>query len=295
MLKSISKNQLLPIEGYILPSGSSPIHPYYLPSSCNPLQQQQQLGVFHGIRIVNTAAEFWSKILLRAGANLQSMDKSTLLSTITTSRSSSGRVSILPDYVVIDPLSYVDGIQEPLEHKLISHCIRFNSPQLVTTDWIVYCLQVGEIVNPKLSTVFEFHNDVQKPLVFKGIKERFEIHDIVYFKTAANDRAVGRVLEFTRRSIESPLMVRILPFKVEEIGKRRTLKYSDQNEMLVAATSLDGRPVVLSHSAYSSAEYASGDVTVLSADEEWARQEQVRVAGGGLDEPERSIFFSQDY
>ena len=244
---------------------------------------------------MNIAAEFWSRILQRAGANLQSMDKSTLLSCLTNSRTSSGRVNILPDYIVFDNLTYLDGIQEPIDQRLISHCTRSNSPQLVTTDWIVYCLQMGELVNPKLSALFEFHHDVQKPLVFKGIKERFEIHDIVYFKTAANDRAVGRVLEFTRRSIESPLMVRILPFKVEEIGKRRTLKYSDLNETLMAATSLDGRPVVLSHAAYSSAEYAAGDVTVLSADEEWAREEQLRVSGGRAEEPERSIFFSQDY
>lgn len=288
MLKSISKNYLLPIEGYILPSGSSPLHPYYLPRCDSPAQ-----GVFHGVRIANIANEFWSRVTKKAGASVQPTDRASLLNMLTSSRSS-GRASLLPDYVIIDPISYVDGIRDPLDEKIISHCLQSENPRLVSTDWVVFCLQLGEIVNPKISAVFGFHGDIQKPLVYKGVKERFEIHDIVYFRTAANDRAVGRIIEFTRRSTESPLMVRILPLQVRDVGRRRELTYSDNCETLVAADSLDGRPVVLPHRAYASAEYANGDVTVLSADEEWTAQELRRVSGC-VEEGERDICFSQDY
>ena len=277
MLKSISKNYLLPLEGYTLPSGSSPLHPYYLPRCDSPAQ-----GVFHGVRIANIANEFWSRVTKKAGASVPATDRATLLNMLTSSRSS-GRVSLLPDYVIIDPISYVDGIRDPLDEKIISHCLQSENPRLVSTDWVVFCLQLGEIVNPK-----------QKPLVYKGVKERFEIHDIVYFRTAASDRAVGRIIEFTRRRTESPLMARILPLQVRDFGRRRELTYSDNCETLVAADSLDGRPVVLNNRAYASAEYANGDVTVLSADEEWTAQELRRVSGC-VEEGERDICFSQDY
>ena len=114
MLKSISKNYLLPIEGYILPSESSPLHPYYLPRCDSPAQ-----GVFHGVRIANIANEFWSRVTKKAGASVQPNDRASLLNMLTSSRSS-GRVSLLPDYVIIDPISYVDGIRDPLDEKIIS-------------------------------------------------------------------------------------------------------------------------------------------------------------------------------
>ena len=116
MLKSISKNYLLPIEGYILPSGSSPLHPYYLPR-CDSRAQ----GVFHGVRIANIANEFWSRVTKKAGASVQATDRASLLNMLTSSRSS-GRASLLPDYVICG--------WNPRPLLMVSHCLQSVNPHL---------------------------------------------------------------------------------------------------------------------------------------------------------------------
>jgi hypothetical protein len=293
VIKSIQKRHILPLESYFLPSGSSPFLPHFI--FAKPLPTH---GVFKNIRLANLAGGIWDRILTLSGGTLISEDKEFLLKSIgQRALPFKGKLLIQPDYVIIDPLYINGGVDE----QIISKCLESHNIVVVTTDWIVYCIQTGELIDPYSSILFTYHADLQKPLWYKSAATgRFEIKDVVYYKSSlhSEDRCIGRILEFSRRTITSAMQVRIQPLLLEETSTERVITLCNGMECLISADCLDSRPVVIDWETYHKVDYAIGDITVLASSPEWERLELSLLATDDSQDEygnAKNICFSQDY
>jgi hypothetical protein len=287
---------MLPFKDYALPTGSSPLHPYF-PFKARAIDR----GVFSSVRIANTADVMWTRVLTSTGASVVVSDKATLLLSLQGRTKSHGRVALPPDYIVVDPVA---SIGDETVSEIVSYC-RNNtgsSPVIVTVDWVFYCMQTGEVVDPGLSKVFGLCEDTTHPMVHivenDKRRERYVVGDIVYFKARDKDRAIGRISEFTKTSRGSRMEAVISALCSELKGKRRVLGRSEEQALCcVDVSCLEGRPVVLQSTRYDELEYAKGDVGVFACDVEWERQEaealEEQASQGVADD--RVMCFSQDF
>ena len=322
VVKSIARNKMLSRERYVLPTGSSPLQPYSIFRDHEPLQ------VFHTVRVANLAGKIWSTILSSAGGFLCTQDISSLMQTLKNEGRNKGtKVQIKPDYIVIDSLSLLShnkngasgqgSVESSIVHMVKEEERRSERSKsgitLVTTDWVVYCLQLGQLVDPSCCPLFAprvTNSPCSSPLVYKGTGERYVVKDIVYFAypsehAAANpqSRGVGRIVEFVRQSINnSAMMVKLQLLHIERVQNRRMVSQdASQRFILVPADCLEGRPVVLTEAKYAEMGYTLGDVSILACEESWRREEEEKEEETEDEDSEdqqqrrQKICFSQDY
>lgn len=253
-------------------------------------------GALHGFRIANLAGAVWNSVLGLAGAVVLE-DAARLLSALT---AKGAGVRATPDFVLIDPLHFIDGLADSAEAALIRHCLEERAAPVVTSEWLIYCAQLGKPVDPSVSPLFVYNPNVCKPQVVRcgeeGAKERYVVKDVVYFNAdATSDRRLGRIEEFLRRNVKSAMQVRVSPLALTGDGSELVVSETKESTVLLSADRLCGRPVVLSWAAYRSAEYAVGDPSTLACSEEWGDRAARALSLQSRHGSRPDICFSQDY
>jgi hypothetical protein len=239
--RSMDANTLLPREEYLLPSGASALWPSYIFPKVRP---PPAFGVLACLSVLNFAGEKWASLLAVCGMNV-SPHNETLLKAFAPGKVIDRRMYGV-DIVVVDCLSYCEsvtrrrvnknktpskrdkeaGVLSALELAAIEGCVGREGQlsvheggiKVVTIDWVVHCLQLGEQVAFNSNDVFALPLDpVNRPLGHKndsktGNGERFMKYDVCYYRRANEDKdLLGQIRGFSRKSPSSPMQVRIRP------------------------------------------------------------------------------------
>lgn len=243
------------LEDYVLSSGPSPWHCHFLflSGKSRPLEG---LNILHFER-----APDWNAILMAGGASILDSSESSLHRVIAAIKSSRGESAI--DYVMVDPLAYSEEMLSALQFQFVKLCLEINEtvssrsggrnssrcPAIVTTDWVAYCIQSGELHDPSRSDIFTLPRDpVRRPTVYKEKDgDKYVLHDLVFYQCShsspsvrlaedlrdglsrastspsqplslsgrdANRLSVGIVELFTRKNVSAPVSVRIRPLSI---------------------------------------------------------------------------------
>ena len=232
-------------------------------------------------------------------------------------------------------------------------------PLLVTTDWLVHSIAVGYLLDYNILDIFTLPSVPEKqPFTYKadaitGSGERYTKYDIVFYSTTTtthNNRnkhnsptkrnnntnvpgsdaslSVGKIIEFVRRDLRSPLYARIRPLitttttfplqiyeknkiskEINNINNKELVGDPNTPVRLVEVEKLAGKAVLLSRSDFLKvSKYSLTDHTVYCAAAEWHEENPSVLVGedgvnreseGGMqgqeEEPLMRIQRSQDY
>jgi hypothetical protein len=127
------------------------------------------------------------------------------------------------DMLSFHEFQLIQHVLHPLEGILSISPAVINGLKVVTVDWVTSCIQLGTFIEPSITQMFSLPTEpIQKPSVFKNAAasggERFNIFDIVYYQCGngesngnapSENRALGRILAFSRRAAGCPMQVRI--------------------------------------------------------------------------------------
>lgn len=250
----MDSNTVLPREGFELPSGASALLPHYVFTKPNV---EQEYGVLTCLRVLNFAGSQWAPLLAVCGMHVSPHDD-TLLDAFAPGKIIDKR-KFSVDIVVVDCLSYSDIVsyrtlgkapgkkgaeQSGLSLKelaAIEGCVeregqlsvRQGGIKVVTIDWVVHCLQLGEQVPFDSNDIFSLPVDpINRPLGFKndskrGNGERFMKYDVCYYKRLNEEKEqLGQVRGFSRKNPSKPMQVRIRPLLL--LGSKGTYVASDK-------------------------------------------------------------------
>jgi len=309
----------LPVEHYLLPSGASVHHPYFVFR-----KQVPPGGVLKQRRVLPFTSPAWTKILESAGALLCDSTDEFLKDCRARLMRQRDTVQVramlpMPDIIVVDSFSYAEDTLTSAQLDLIRQCnfilnSRNNSrrervPQIVSTDWVAHCLEIGELLDETSHDVFTIpSNPVQRPVVFKGKSgERYVVGDAVYYESNAgriDDLSwrchdahtiarsgkrllVGLVVSFFRKGRGDTVQVKIRPLRVRcrecccHMPRRKGENHSYElslddgiPECILSADKLRHHPAILSHDAYNQVAYASRDGAVYYSAREWESSER---------------------
>ena len=237
--RCMDANALLPREEYLLPSGASALWPSYIFPKVRP---PPAFGVLACLSVLNFAGEKWASLLAVCGMNV-SPHNEALLKAFAPGKVIDRRMYGV-DIVVVDCLSYCEsvtrrrmnktpskrdkeaGVLSSLELAAIEGCVSREGQlsvheggiKVVTIDWVVHCLQLGEQVAFNSNDVFALPLDpINRPLGHKndskkGNGERFMKYDVCYYRRSNEDKdLLGQIRGFSRKNPSSPMQVRIRP------------------------------------------------------------------------------------
>jgi hypothetical protein len=240
-VRCMDAKTLLPREEYFLPSGASALWPSYIFPKVRP---PPAFGVLATLSVLNFAGEKWASLLAVCGMNVYPHNEA-LLKAFAPGKVIDRRMYGV-DIVVVDCLSYCEsvtrrrmnknktpskrdkeaGVLSALELAAIEGCVGREGQlsvheggiKVVTIDWVVHCLQLGEQVAFNLNDVFALPLDpINRPLGHKndsktGNGERFMKYDVCYYRRANEDKdLLGQIRGFSRKNPSSPMQVRIRP------------------------------------------------------------------------------------
>eukprot|EP01038_Epipyxis_sp_PR26KG_P005479 gene5479-7587_t len=167
---------------------------------------------------------------------------------------------------------------------------------VVTTDWIASCLQKGVLVDVSESDIFSLPpQPITSPYAIKSQQtgERYTKYDIIRYKlqnhmsgigsnaamkyniqhnnhnsnnsskSQSSGYAIGRILQFSRHKITSPVIVRISPLKHvinnnSNISQRELL--CSNEEILIDSSAICGKISVLSMESFQSLSYCRNNI-----------------------------------
>ena len=239
--RSMDKGALLPQQEYSLPSGASALWPFYVFHSTQP---PPVFGVLACLRVLNFAGKQWSPLLAVCGVQVTPHNE-TLLRAFGPGKVIDRHLYNV-DIVVVDCLSYSEvvtrrhvekfrGVRKKskeagglttLELAAIEGCMEREGHlsvceggiKVVTIDWVVHCLQLGDQVPFDSNDIFALPLDpVNRPLghkndATKGNGERFMKYDVCYYRRANEDKEqLGQIRGFSRKSPSAPMQVRVRP------------------------------------------------------------------------------------
>ena len=239
--RSMDKGALLPKQEYALPSGASALWPFYVFNTTRP---PPVFGVLACLKVLNFAGKQWSPLLATCGVQVTPHNE-MLLRAFGPSKIIDRNLYNI-DIVVVDCLSYSEAVTRrhvekirgvrkkskesggltTLELAAIEGCMEREGQlsvceggiKVVTIDWIVHCLQLGDQVPFDSNDIFALPLDpVNRPLghkndATKGNGERFMKYDVCYYRRANEDKEqLGQIRGFSRKSPSAPMQVRVRP------------------------------------------------------------------------------------
>lgn len=179
--------------------------------------------------------------------------------------------------------------------------------RVVTTEWVAFCLRVGEYVDPVSSVTFHMPRDpARHPLTTRGVtvpldsssiearhatagsskSERYVVGDVVsydngeigLFESTCHKRehrtrpslGYGRITEFFRKDRCGKISVRLQ--LLERKSNQLSVAASASSFKIIASSSLRGRLTVFSSRAYNLLPYAKEDDSILYSSPEWEEQ-----------------------
>jgi hypothetical protein len=250
--RSMDKGTLLSQQEYSLPSGASALWPFYVFNSAQP---PPVFGVLACLRVLNFAGKQWSPLLAVCGVQVTPHNE-MLLRAFGPGKVIDRRLYNV-DIVVVDCLSYSEvvtrrhvekfrGVRKKskeagglttLELAAIEGCMEREGQlsvceggiKVVTIDWVVHCLQLGDQVPFDSNDIFALPLDpVNRPLghkndATKGNGERFMKYDVCYYRRANEDKEqLGQIRGFSRKSPSAPMQVRVRPLHLSGGYKGQT-------------------------------------------------------------------------
>jgi len=316
LLESLSQSSRLPFTQFLLPAGSSPLHPYFVfRDGDERVDDEVCAPIFDPTYpFLNLAGPMWASLLENAGAKFCSGSPASVVTyrkILVTMAFADLDCSELPSYVVVDSYAYSEGELSHSQVDFLHSCQSISNSRtsnqkgkfrVVTTEWVAFCLRVGEYVDPGSSATFHLPRDpARHPLATRGgalpvekrhvsagnsKSERYVVGDVVSYDSGEigaydptchkrehrtrSTLAYARIVEFFRKDRCGKISVRLQ--LLERNSSQLSLSTSVSSFKIIASSSLRGRLTVFSSRAYFLLPYAKDDDSILYSSPEWEEQ-----------------------